>query len=67
MKYLLILLIFGLSSCQSTRPTGDFLPLEKSYATRHEHNFQIWLKNQNSVLGLTAFKNPLNCPDECEW
>lgn len=62
-----------LSSCQSTKlepyigtppdTTGlaQFLPKQSS--TIHERNFQIWLKNQTAVKGLTAFNSTGPCPD----
>jgi len=57
-----------LSSCQSTKlepyigTPPDTTGLAQS-RTIHERNFQIWLKNQSEIKGLTAFNNTVPCPD----
>ena len=68
-KYLIVLFLMC-GSCATTQPkSGDFLPLAEYYAdTRHNHNLQIWTKNnEKGVRGITAFKNQVNCPEECKW
>ena len=68
MKIGLIALILLFSSCASKRPVGDFIEGKEHYANTHEHNFQIWLKNQKlDIREIKAFKNELNCPKECKW
>ena len=56
-----------LSSCQSTRPEPYLgTPPDNKGLVRtgiHERNFQIWLKNQSEVKGLTAFNSAGPCPD----
>jgi len=67
-KYLIVLfLLFG--SCSATRESGDFIGTSKYYAdTRHNHNLQIWLKNnQRDIVGIKAFNGASPCPEECKW
>ena len=72
MRYLIILfLLCGSCHTNDYRNThenniesGDFLPLAKYYATRHDHNFEIWLKNNKNIAGIASFKKELSCPEE---
>ena len=66
-KYLIIL-FFVCGSCTTTRPSGDWNHSDIHYVNRHNHNFEIWLKNNKlQVGGLTSFKKEVNCPEECKW
>jgi hypothetical protein len=63
MRYLIILFLLC-GSCSTHKESGDFIGTSKYYATRHDHNFQIWQKNNKDIAGLASFKKELSCPEE---
>ena len=58
-----------LTGCATTRKEmfqGEPIELKPGQAlvqTRHQHNFEIWLKTQGKIGGVGAFKNTGPCPN----
>ncbi len=70
-KYILIALAAGVSGCQSTRyETFQGEPIELKSGevlvkSRHSHNLEIWLRNQNKKIGGGATKKSDElCPQD---
>ena len=71
-KIIIVTVLAFLSGCATERYEryeqfqGDTIwlkPGEALVKSRHERNFEIWLKNQKDVTGITSFKSAGPCPD----
>ena len=58
-------MMFICTGCQTTEGI-DYTPSNNNtdkYVSIQEHNFQIWLKNQNELSGNKGFYGLGECPD----